>query len=179
MIERQGIRIAILGMVTPAVPNWLNESLWSGMRFESIADSASKWVKLIREKEAPDLTIGLFHSGWNGGISTTHCNEDEVERVAHQVEGIDVIFFGHDHTTRQATICNGDNSSVVCLNPSCNARAVASAEIKVEKAGNKISSKRITGEIVDITHERADVGFEMHSDKPGTRQTTFAAGASD
>lgn len=162
MIERQGIRIAILGMVTPAVPNWLNENLWSGMRFESIADSASKWVKLIREKEAPDLTIGLFHSGWNGGISTTHCNEDEVERVAHQVEGIDVIFFGHDHTTRQATICNGDNSSVVCLNPSCDARAVASAEIKVEKAGNKISSKRITGEIVDITNERADVGFEMH-----------------
>ncbi|WP_337668151.1 metallophosphoesterase, partial [Prevotella sp.] len=32
VIEREGVRIAIIGMTTPTVPYWLNEELWQGMR---------------------------------------------------------------------------------------------------------------------------------------------------
>ena len=30
IIEREGVKVAILGMLTPAIPNWLRQSLWSG-----------------------------------------------------------------------------------------------------------------------------------------------------
>ncbi|HSV88995.1 MAG TPA: metallophosphoesterase, partial [Bacteroidales bacterium] len=33
VIERQGVRIAVLGLTTPAVPTWLPEKLWQGMSF--------------------------------------------------------------------------------------------------------------------------------------------------
>lgn len=36
VMERDGVKIAILGMITPAIPSWLPEQLWSGLRFESM-----------------------------------------------------------------------------------------------------------------------------------------------
>ena len=38
IILREGIKIAILGMTTPAIPNWLNESLWAGLRVCTVLD---------------------------------------------------------------------------------------------------------------------------------------------
>ena len=32
MLERDGVRIAVLGMLTPAIPSWLQQQVWSGMR---------------------------------------------------------------------------------------------------------------------------------------------------
>lgn len=31
IINRDGVKIAILGMITPAIPSWLPEKLWSGL----------------------------------------------------------------------------------------------------------------------------------------------------
>ena len=57
MLEREGLRVAVLGMLTPAIPNWLHESMWSGMRFEEMVSSARKWVKLLKEKEQADIIV--------------------------------------------------------------------------------------------------------------------------
>ena len=97
IIEREGVKIAILGMTTPAVPNWLSESLWSGIRFEEMVSCTRKWVKTIKEKENPDLIIGLFHSGLKGGITNDEYDENATLAVALRVHGLDAIFYGHDH----------------------------------------------------------------------------------
>ena len=70
ILNREGVKIAVLGMITPAIPNWLAENLWSGLRFENMVTSAKYWMKQLQEKEDPDVVIGLFHSGWDGGIKT-------------------------------------------------------------------------------------------------------------
>ena len=31
-----GIKVCVIGMLTPAIPNWLKEKIWSGMRFEEM-----------------------------------------------------------------------------------------------------------------------------------------------
>ncbi len=98
IIERRGLRVAIIGLLTPAIPNWLEPELWPGLRFENMVESARKWVKVVREQEKADLVVGLFHSGWDGGIVTPDYREDDTKRVAELVDGFDVIFFGHDHT---------------------------------------------------------------------------------
>ena len=48
-IERGGVKIAVLGLITPAIPQWLPEKIWSGMRFDDMIETAQKWVKKIRE----------------------------------------------------------------------------------------------------------------------------------
>lgn len=40
IFNRAGVKIAVLGMLTPAIPNWLNKSLWSGLRFEEMVSCA-------------------------------------------------------------------------------------------------------------------------------------------
>ncbi|MBQ3700579.1 MAG: 5'-nucleotidase C-terminal domain-containing protein [Prevotella sp.] len=154
MLEREGVRIAILGLLTPAIPNWLHQSLWSGMKFEEMVSCARQWVKILREKEQADVVIGLFHSGWEGGISTPDYDENAAQKVAEQVEGFDVIFFGHDHHERRITTANG----TLCLNPSCNALNVVQATIQVRNG--KVISKK--GEIVDMTGEEIDQEFMNH-----------------
>jgi 2',3'-cyclic-nucleotide 2'-phosphodiesterase/3'-nucleotidase len=153
IIEREGVRIAILGMLTPAIPNWLHESLWTGLRFDEMIESARHWIKVLKEQEKADVIVGLFHSGWDGGIVTTSYEEDVSRKMAETVEGFDVIFFGHDHTERNTTI-NG----VLCLDPSCNAVKVAQATIQIRNG--KVVSKK--GEIVDITSEAIDQQYMTH-----------------
>ena len=153
MLEREGVRIAILGMLTPAIPNWLHQNLWSGMRFEEMVSCTRKWVKILREQEKADVVIGLFHSGWDGGIVTDSYDEDATKKVAEQVEGLDVIFFGHDHTERKVAI-NG----TLCLDPASNAKKVACVTIQV--SNGKVVSKK--AELVDVTKEDIDEDFMRH-----------------
>jgi 2',3'-cyclic-nucleotide 2'-phosphodiesterase/3'-nucleotidase len=158
LLERDGVRIAILGMLTPAIPNWLHERLWSGIRFEEMVGCARRWVKVLREKEQADIVVGLFHSGWEGGIVTPQYEEDPVRRIAEEVEGFDVIFFGHDHTVRNVTTKNG----VVCLDPSCNAVNIAQATIKVKVTDGKTRIVEKKGELIDVSDLPVDDEFVSH-----------------
>ena len=162
ILERQGVRIAVLGMLTPAIPNWLNESIWSGMYFEEMVGCARKWVKTLREKEQADIIIGVFHSGWDGGIKTPDYDEDATRRIALEVPGFDVIFFGHDHRARHDVI-NG----VLCLDPANNAVNVAQATLKVSITEQPRGQRHVEvidkkGAIVDITAEDIDQQYVRH-----------------
>lgn len=85
IIERGGVRIAVLGMLTPAIPNWLSQNLWSGMRFDDMIATAKKWVGYIQANEHPDMIVGLFHSGKDGGIVTDEYGENESMQVTKEV----------------------------------------------------------------------------------------------
>ena len=160
MLERQGVRIAVLGMLTPAIPNWLHPSTWSGMRFEEMVSCARQWVKTLREKEQADVVVGLFHSGWDGGITTEEYDEDASRKVAEQVEGFDVIFFGHDHREHHSTTRSG----TLCLDPSCNAVKVAQATLTLQpsKKNGRWTVVRKQGAIVDICGEEPDPDYMSH-----------------
>ena len=100
IIEKDGIKIAVFGLVTPAIPNWLPEELYSGIEFRDMVETAKIWMPVIL-KEKPDLVVGLFHSGWDRSESEIQnqdpVNENGSAAVAYNVPGFDIIFNGHDH----------------------------------------------------------------------------------
>ena len=159
IIERQGVKVAVIGMITPAIPNWLHEKLWSGLHFEDMAKSAAKWIDIVRKEEKADVVVGLFHSGWNGGISTLHYNEDECEYIARNIPGFDIIFFGHDHNPRCVTVNNTKGEPVLCLDPSCNAVYVADADIQLTLTDGKVTDKKINGRLTDVSRIAIDNEF--------------------
>lgn len=162
IVERQGIRIAILGMLTPAIPNWLQPNIWSGLQFEEMVSCAQKWVKIIKETEKPDLIVGLFHSGKDGGIVTSEYTEDASLQVAKEVSGFDVIFFGHDHTRHSSTVTNRKGNEVLFLNPANNALAVAQADVTFEKKNGRWKVVKKEGKVVDVTKEEIDQQYIQH-----------------
>ena len=157
-----GVKIAIIGMLTPAIPNWLTENVWKGIEFEEMTSCAKKWVKYLKEVEHPDLIFGLFHSGKDGGIVTPDYEENATAAVAREVPGFDIIFFGHDHQVHNEWITNKDGERVLIIDPSCYVKNVAEAEIELTYKQGHLVKKDIKGEIVSVLDEEVDEQMVKH-----------------
>ena len=153
---KDGVKIVVIGMLTPAIPNWLNKSIWKGLDFEEMTSCAKKWIKYVKETEKPDLIFGLFHSGLDGGINTPEYEENATESVAREVPGFDIIFFGHDHQVHNMWVTNKDGERVLCVDPSCYVANVAEAEITLTYKKGKLAKKDIKGNIVSVLDEKID-----------------------
>ncbi|MDY5925387.1 MAG: bifunctional metallophosphatase/5'-nucleotidase [Hallella sp.] len=162
ILKRGGARIAIIGLLTPAIPNWLGENLWSGLRFEEMVSSARQWMRVVKEQEKADIVIGLFHSGKDGGITTPHYKEDAALAVAREVPGFDVVFFGHDHTRYADAVTNSEGKLVACLDPANNAMSVAQADLQLVKKKGRWCVKESLWKLVDVADLPVDNDFVDH-----------------
>lgn len=162
ILKRGGARIAIIGLLTPAIPNWLGENLWSGLRFEEMVSSARQWMRVVKELEKADIVIGLFHSGKDGGITTPHYKEDAALAVAREVPGFDVVFFGHDHTRYADAVTNSEGKLVACLDPANNAMSVAQADLQLVKKKGHWCVKESQWKLVDVADLPVDNEFVDH-----------------
>ena len=169
--KKNGVKVAVVGMLTPAIPNWLEENLWKGLRFEDIVSSAKKTIATLKANENPDVIVGLFHSGWDGGIITPNYVEDASKMVAEEVDGFDVVFFGHDHKPHNSIETNKDGNEVLCLDPANNAQRVAVATItlapvkKKNKSGKQFNVVKKWGELVSVADLAIDKPFMAHFEK--------------
>lgn len=159
VLEREGVKIAILGLITPAIPAWLSENLWQGLRFDDMEETARQWMKVIREREKPDLVIGLFHSGKNPYLLNGMYNENASADVAQRVEGFDVVLMGHDHALACEKVTNTTGDSVWIVNPANNARLVSEVEIDLTMENGHVNGKHITCRLVPMEKYEADPAF--------------------
>lgn len=159
ILEKDGVRIAVLGLLTPAIPAWLPENLWSGLSFEDMVTSAKKWIPIIKSNENPDIIIGLFHSGHDETMRTGEFLENASLKIAREVPGFDALLIGHDHQKFHEVIENVAGEKVTVLNPANNAKAVGLLEFDVEKSNGKLRSKKITSNILDVSGFEPDKAF--------------------
>lgn len=162
VLERQGIRIAILGMITPAIPAWLSENLWKGLRFDDMEETARRWMKVIREQEKPDLVIGLFHSGKKPYLLNGKYNENASADIARRVVGFDVVLMGHDHALACEKIQNVAGDTVWIVNPANNANKISEVEISMLLKQGKITKKNIESRLVSMEDYDIDSDFMKH-----------------
>ena len=156
ILKRQGIKIAVIGMVTPAIPYWLGEELWSGMMFTDILKATQELLKNIRENEKPDIIIGLFHSGWDGGLNAEGTKENCIKEIAEKLDGLDLILFGHDHIMHCEKLRRANGSEVVCLNPASDGKSISVADISINK---QTGEKNISGNILSVESITIDNKF--------------------
>ena len=164
IIEKQGVKIAVLGLITPGIPNWLPKKIWEGIEFEDMIVTAKKWAAIIQEKENPDLLIGLFHSGidhtYDNQTADMPRNENASQLVAEQVPGFDIVFVGHDHHEWNKTVKGPEENHVLILGPPSRARTVTVADIKfIYDKENENWDKEIIGSIVEIKNIKPDEKF--------------------
>lgn len=129
VFDVSGVKIAVLGMITPAIPGWLPENLWTGLRFDDIVETARRYVPKIIAKENPALIVALVHSGADSSKTTGDVIENAARLLAEQVGGIDIVFLGHDHQALLSSVNGPDGRTVLLLNPANGARLVAETEI--------------------------------------------------
>lgn len=159
VFNRDGVKVAVIGFLTPSIPAWLPENLWAGLRFDDIEESARKWVKTVREKENPDVVVAIIHSGRDHTHTTGNWVENASQLVAERVPGIDIVLFGHDHQFFCDSVKNADGSEVWMLNPANKAEKVASAHVSLTLRKGKVVKKEISGRLVDISALPVDEDF--------------------
>ncbi|MDT5121281.1 MAG: hypothetical protein QOC96_763 [Acidobacteriota bacterium] len=111
--EVNGVRVGILGLTTPGIPNWENKPNYEGLEFRETVSEARKWVKVLREKERVDLVVIAMHMGLEEDLRTGEVNpsnvpnENAAVKIAREVAGVDVILMGHTHREVPAVVING------------------------------------------------------------------------
>lgn len=145
VLERDGVKIVVLGMITPAIPAWLSENLWKGLRFDDMEETARKWMKIIREKEHPNLMIGLFHSGQEAFKMSGLYNENASLNVAKNIPGFDMVLMGHDHARECKKVMNVAGDSVLIIDPASNGIVLSNVDVTVRMKDGKVLSKDIHG----------------------------------
>ena len=138
ILERGGFKIAVLGLTTPYVVTWVPDRLRPGLRFEQLESSALKWVRIIQEKERPDLMVGLFHSGFEPQVQNLPPDhplgrENATKWVAENVPGFDIIFYGHDHRSRAERIVNIYQEPVYVINSGNRGAGLGLATVTLKK----------------------------------------------
>lgn len=166
IITRQGVKIAIIGLITPSIPNWLPEKIWKGIEFEDMIVTAHKWTKHVKAKEKPDVIIGLFHSGvnykYNNQTAETYKNENASLLIAQQVPGFDIIFAGHDHQAHNMIVINTKGEDVLLLDPKSLAKfvSVATIELEFNEKLQKYEKVDVTGINLEMNFCESDETFE-------------------
>ena len=155
---KDGVKVAVVGMLTQAIPAWLPENLWEGLRFADIEETARQLLPIIQAKEKPDLIVGLFHTGVQSG-EVAGFKESVGLEVARQVPGFDIVFCGHDHTPFNEKIVNVAGDSVLVINPANAANRISDVAVQGTLKDGKLIHKSITGKLVDISEIEPDEAY--------------------
>jgi len=135
--EVAGVKIGILGLTTPGIPNWDNPPNYAGLEFHEPLVEARKWVPILRDQEKADVVVIAMHMGLEEDLSTgvmspgQVLHENEAILIAKEVPGVDVIFMGHTHREIPSLYING----VLLTQANHWGRHLARADLYLQKAG--------------------------------------------
>ena len=172
IVERNGIKIGIIGLTTPAIPMWLDNRLYPGITWHDMVTSARFWAEQLRPKV--DILVGIFHAGMNEEYSSSATdalglpNENATKLVAEQVPGFDVIFCGHSH--RRYPYSEKDPQKIngaLMLMSGSHGRYLGVAAFDLSRSGNswqidQSQSKILPMDTVSAAQEILDINREYH-----------------
>lgn len=109
IINKNGLKVAILGLTTQYIPKWEHPDTIKGLSFVSAFETAKEWVPRLREEA--DIVIVSYHGGFESDLETgepteRHTGENEGYKILSEIDGIDAFITGHQHR-EIATLVNG------------------------------------------------------------------------
>lgn len=162
VIERDGIRVAVLGLTTPGIPNWLPAILWPGLEFQPLVESAIHWTSYIKLHEKPDVLIALLHTGMGSQEYPPSVSiiENAGQIIAREVTGIDLVLLGHDHRQRSETVINRDGKGIPVLNPGSGLQRIGYAEMVFDSDTEQgYSLKNIHARLIDLVNVQPSASY--------------------
>lgn len=158
--EVAGIRVAIVGLVTPGVVRWEPPENYAGYSFHSLLEAGPPIIAALRQKA--DLVVVLAHSGLGrepgapppDGPSADVRDENSAAELADQAPGIDVLIFGHSHRELPEKFING----VLLTQPGYWGRSLAEVQVDLERGagGWRVTVKH--SRLLPVTTDVAPAG---------------------
>ena len=90
VLNREGVKIGIFALAPP-LKGLVFDKNCEGITFLDPAETAQKYIDILRKQEKCDIVICLSHLGW-------YDSEYPDEKMLLGVEGCDLVLGGHTHT---------------------------------------------------------------------------------
>jgi 2',3'-cyclic-nucleotide 2'-phosphodiesterase/3'-nucleotidase len=154
-----GVKVAVIGITTPAVPNWEKPENMGGYRFLPGVAAVKKALTEVRRAEHPDLILVAAHAGLDRDLKmgTLHRGqtpgENMVYQIAEEVPELDAIVFGHSHSE----LAGYRVGNVLLAQPKNWAISAARLDFQMEKAPNghwKVTQKN--SRLIPVTDATPD-----------------------
>lgn len=131
VVERGGVRIAILGLVTHFVPKWEKPEHIRGVRFNDPIKVAKTWVPRLRS--VADVVVVAYHGGFErdpitGQKMGLQTGENAAWRMLQEVPGIDVLLTGHQHRRY-----SGSETGIPVTQPGWRGESVGCIRLSLER----------------------------------------------
>jgi 5'-nucleotidase len=101
--EFEGVRVAVVGLITPGVPTWSTPDLLGDTLFERSVQSLKRVMPQVRAAQ-PDILLLATHQGLRP-YGDDHANE--VNAIAAAFPEIDAIIGGHSHQPVERALVGG------------------------------------------------------------------------
>ena len=134
LIDRGGVKVAVVGMTNANIKSWLSSSYWHGMDFQLIHDIAQPLIDKIIARERPQLVVLAVHSGTGTDLPD---RENEALYLASSLAHVDLVLSGHDHRPLAKEVDN-PNGSVVLLDEGTKAQYVGQADFTLRIKNGKL-----------------------------------------
>lgn len=157
--EIAGVRIAILGLTTTAIPNWDNPA--AHQRRITLSDplaAARHWVPILRDREHADLIVAALHMGLEEDLQTgqrlpgQNEGENQALAIARQVPGIDVMLLGHTHRDLPIATVNG----VLITQPAAYGRGLARIDLTLSRLSGRWHLQSKVASLLKLTAAGTD-----------------------
>ena len=89
-LKRNGVKIGVFALA-PRMKGLVSDANCKGIAFLDPAETAQKYIDLLRKQEKCDLVICISHLGWE-------VSDYPDEKFIGQTEGCDLVLGGHTHT---------------------------------------------------------------------------------
>ncbi len=155
IVNRAGLRVAIMGYGNANIKAWLSEDVWEGMHFERIAEVIQKDVDSIKAREKPDVVIAVMHTA--SGLGDGTIAESEALDVLNSVRGVDFVICGHDHKPYVET-----RDTCALINTGSRSRFVGYGRLELEVKDGDIVSRSYEAKLIPVNPRKADPAMKEH-----------------
>lgn len=164
IIERNGVKIAIVGLTTRAVLQWKNhDNVSDDVHFHTAVSIAKELVPKL--KKIVDVVIVSYHGGFERNLKTGKLieslsnGENEAYQLLSEVKGIDALITGHQHR-KIATSVFG----VPVTQPGYRGEAVGKIVLKLEpsRAGGYIVTDK-SAHLIETKNAEFDRNIAIYS----------------
>ena len=163
ILDKEGIKIAILGLTTPYIPHWEHPDHIQGLTFQSALECAKEYVPMLHEKA--DIVIVSYHGGFERDLETGEpteilTGENEGYAILNEVTGIDAFLTGHQHR-HIAEVING----VPVVQPGHKGEKIGKITLTIDKTEDGVVVSEPTAELLSVSTEEPDEALkaQFHS----------------
>ena len=145
VFKRGCLKVLVMGYTNPNIAAWLDESIWSGIKFVSLLPLVQQRVDAVKAKVKPDVTIVAVHSGVGEGDG--QILESQGLDLFKSLRGVDLVVTSHDHRQRVESA-----DSIALVNTGSKANYFSHTVITVDRDG----ARTIIPSIVRADKSKAD-----------------------